>query len=50
MDLLLKLSVDHCPVCRSPLTLDDGVIPDPIVRPECGRELVIRLRILNGYY
>ena len=42
MDLLLKLSVDHCPVCRSPLTLEDGVVPDPIVCPECGRELVIR--------
>jgi hypothetical protein len=42
MDLPLKLSVDRCPVCRSPLKLEDGVVPNPIVCPECGSELVIR--------
>jgi len=42
MDLPLKLSVDHCPVCRSPLKLEDGVVPNPIVCPECGSDLVIR--------
>jgi DNA-directed RNA polymerase subunit RPC12/RpoP len=42
MDLPLKLSVDHCPVCRSPLKLEEGVVQEPIVCPECGSELVIR--------
>ena len=42
MDSPSKLSVDHCPVCRSPLKLEDGVVPNPIVCPECGSNLVIR--------
>jgi predicted RNA-binding Zn-ribbon protein involved in translation (DUF1610 family) len=42
MDSPLKLSVDHCPVCQSPLKLEEGVVQEPIVCPECGSDLVIR--------
>jgi predicted RNA-binding Zn-ribbon protein involved in translation (DUF1610 family) len=49
MDLPLKLSVDRCPVCRSPLTLEEGVVPNPIVCPECGNDLLIRPKRLNWF-
>ncbi len=40
-------SDDHCPQCRSRLNLEEiilkeGTVPNPIVCPECGRELVLR--------
>jgi predicted RNA-binding Zn-ribbon protein involved in translation (DUF1610 family) len=48
MGLALKLSADHCPACQSPLKLEDGVVPNPMVCPECGRELVIRPKHLKS--
>ena len=42
MDVPVKFSGDHCPACRSPLKLEEGVVQEPIVCPECGSGLVIR--------
>jgi predicted RNA-binding Zn-ribbon protein involved in translation (DUF1610 family) len=45
---LWKTCVDHCPECRSPLKLEEGVVPYPLVCPECGRELVLRCKHLKS--